>query len=105
MELSQLKYYTTNGKFEILDSKSSSIKSFSVNSEGFLHSYDDKPSLIYGDVTFWDYNGYSHRLNGPAMIDSSVVYYSLRYFIHGKEYKNKNEWEIEVNRIKTLEEI
>ena len=104
MELSQLKYYTTNGKLEMLDSKSSSIKSFSVNSEGFLHSYDDKPSLIIGNTSYWDYNGLQHSINGPALIETFSKGTNLHYFLYGVQY-SKEEWEIEKNRMKTLEEI
>ena len=48
-----------------------------------------------------DSNKFPHRLEGPAII---VDQKSPKYFIHGKEY-TKEQWELEVNRIKTLEEM
>ena len=51
-------------------------------------------------------DGFSHNLDGPAYsifrIDGMIVNY---YYIEGKEYKTKRDWEIEVNRIEMLGEI
>ena len=52
-----------------------------------------------------DSNDFLHNLEGPAMIEYLFTYDNYYYFIHGKEYKTKRDWEIEVNRINTLKEI
>ena len=58
---------------------------------------------VKGEVVYVDSNNYLHNLDDIAWIclDASIT----DYFIHGIEYKTKNEWELEVNRIKMLEEI
>ena len=46
-----------------------------------------------------DSNNFLHSLDGFALL-----FKFNDYWIHGKYYKNKRDWEIEVNRIKILEE-
>ena len=78
-----------------------------------LHTENDIPikhkKLNWSDEFIkeeWFYNGYRHRLNGPAELQTlqkKVI--NGEYWIHGKRYRNKTDWEIEVNRIKTLNEM
>ena len=52
-------------------------------------------------LCYVDCNNFIHNLDGPAWENGGTVC----YYIHGKIYYNKGGWEIEVNRIKMLEEI
>ena len=54
---------------------------------------------IKGGRIYIDSNNFVHNLNGSAWIDIEL------YLIHGQEYETKQHWEIEVNRLKMLEEI
>ena len=49
----------------------------------------------------WFHNGYRHRLKGPGYIDKDLK----EYWIYGKNYRDKQKWEIEVNRLLMLEEL
>ena len=83
-----------------------------VDNNNFLHNEDGKASLIWnndnGTIYKIQYNFHSliHNLFGSA-----IIYYNEdgtideeRYGIFGKRL-TKQEWELEVNRIKMLEEI
>ena len=65
---------------------------------GFSGEIDDEMEINSSKV-YVDCNNFAHNLDGPAW--GPLGY----YFIHGKHYKNKQDWELEVNRIKTLEEL
>lgn len=58
-----------------------------VNKEGLLHSYDDKPASynVLGDK-FWYKDGLLHRLTGPAVIYSNGL---SEYWINGRRYSLK----------------
>ena len=56
--------------------------------------------LIIGDV-FIDSNNFLHNLNGEAWNSVNISH----YYIHGRYFKYKRDWEIEANRIKMLNEI
>ena len=101
MKAKDVKYYSQGKIYNIVDAD---VDFFSINSDRFLHSFDDKPSLIIGNSSYWDYNGLQHRINGPALIETYSKGTNLQYFLYGVEY-SKEQWEIEKNRIKTLEEI
>ena len=68
-------------------------------------------SVTYDFNGFDDYtdsNNFLHNINGPAWINGGGFNSSdeiEEYWIHGKHYKNKQDWEIEVNRILTLNKI
>ena len=64
------------------------------NNEMFIHRVDKNDEIVYVDS-----NDLLHNLNGMAWF-----YLGESYYIHGKYYE-KQDWEIEVNRIKMLEEI
>ena len=51
-------------------------------------------------ICYVDSNNFLHNLNGCAWDGITKQYY-----IHGKKYENKEEFDIERNRIKMLEEI
>ena len=79
-----------------------------------LHTENDIPIFRFkkqnwGDKYIkkeWFCNGYRHRLNGPAEIETlEEKVFNREYWIHGKRYRNKSDWEIESNRIKMLKEI
>ena len=86
-----------------------------VDENDFIHNEPNTVAWLRyyerndGDSECVEYrvHGKLHNLFGPAYIN----YYKNRkiqvedYFIHGKRYYNKRDWEIEVNRIKTLEEL
>ena len=46
-----------------------------------------------------DSNNFLHNLYGPAWFLFGL------YYIHGQSFKSKLDWEIEVNRMKMLEEL
>ena len=65
----------------------------------FHKNWNEGLENSYG-VLFIDSNNFAHNLNG-----SSGDFFIEPYYIHGNHYKNKNEWEIEVNRLLMLEEL
>ena len=74
----------------------------------FLYYYDKNGivetvniNLDEGEVVYVNYNNFLHNLNDFAWIYSGIG----GYWIHGKYFKNKQQWEIEGNRIKMLEQI
>ena len=79
---------------------------------GRLHRENDKPALIsFGTCNgkiyaekYYYINGQLHRTNGEAIIGGVTdgFYY---YFLYGKRYNVKEEWEMEVNRILILNEL
>ena len=92
------------------------LNEITVDFNNYEHSFSNKPSSIYYTVNFnnklvkqfelWYNHGTCHRLTGPA-----VIYYSSEYKIIVKEYwidgkqLTQEEFEIETNRIKLLNEI
>ena len=83
-----------------------------VDENNYFHNIN-KPSLIWkyenGTIYKIQYNfhGLLHRLDGPAItyFKQNGTIDEERYGIFGKRYYNKQDWEIELNRIKMLEEI
>ena len=73
-----------------------------ANANHIIKWLDDKSREVDAfETVYLDSNNFLHRIDGP-----SWMYISLReYWIHGKRYKNKRDWGLEVNRIKTLKEI
>ena len=107
----EIKYYDSNGNIEFLDDLDWNI---TLDSDGFLHSFNDEPSRIelYGcgndQVNYYHYHGHLHNLNGPAVIYKTQHGNKKMdnfYFIYGRHYNNKEEWEMEANRLLMLEEI
>ena len=81
-----------------------------VDEDGFLHNENNKPAKIhYSEIghkeTYLEYmeHGKLHNLFGPAVIWVNGLM-GVSYFINGVVLSKYN-WEIEVNRIKMLEEI
>ena len=84
-----------------------------VNEENFIHNinepalieYWDEMKTIFKTVEYGN-NGIISSINGPARIkyykDGGI--WNLSYFINSEPY-SKEEWEIEANRIKMLEEL
>ena len=63
-------------------SKNNLIIKESKDEQGNLHSYNDKPAVVFKDGTeLWYKHGLIHRLNGHARIDRNREKY---YFIDGK---------------------
>ena len=62
-----------------------------------------KSLFLYNIHVFVDSNKFTHNLDGKAIFSDEDINTKC-YWIHGKHYK-KEQWELEVNRIKTLEEI
>ena len=56
--------------------------------------------VIFGEIVYVDSNNFQHNLNGYAW-----KIFTERYYIHGVTYYNKRDWEIEVNRIKIIDEL
>ena len=84
--------------------------SYTLDENGLLHSYDDNACYMstgVGKISYmeWCRHGITHRIEGP-----SVIWYNYDevfeegYYINGI-LLSKGEWEIEVNRIKMIEEI
>ena len=71
----------------------------------------NKETLNYTFDGFDDYvdcNNFLHNINGPAWIndgDGCSSHQIEEYWIHGKHYENKQDWEIEVNRLLMLGEL
>ena len=77
-----------------------------VDEEGFEHNENGLPSYIYYHLGEWytkehRVHGYRHNINGPAWY---TINGDSEYWLNGKQL-SKEVWEIEGNRIKTLEEI
>jgi len=81
----------------------------SLNDEGELHSFDDKPSVIYNDGNkVWHKNGKHHRVGGPAIerINGDKFWYKegkihrldgpARIFVarvlRGRKFNSFKEW-------------
>ena len=62
------------------------------------HSYPQRNYIYYVDS-----NDFLHNLNGPSIKYKDYDYGT--YWIHGKRYFKQIEWEIEVNRIKIIDEL
>ena len=79
-----------------------------VDENNFLHNEPNKPSKIeystiektYKKIIVYREHGILHNLFGPALIG----YRESFYVIHGNLY-NKDDWEIESNRLLMLEDI
>ena len=62
-------------------SKNNLIIKENKDEQGYLHSYNDKPAVVFKDGTeLWYKHGLIHRLNGCARIDRDGEKY---YFIDG----------------------
>ena len=116
-EVKTYKYYDSV-VVKILYGRISSNQKVTVDSDGFLHSFDDNPASVYSQekkyvkinnilkIEYWYKHGYRHRLTGPGymlytgkgLIDTKL------YYIHGKELC-KEQWEVEANRLLMLNEI
>ena len=83
-----------------------------IDSDGFLHSFDNKPARkLFKDIIdiYWnDYfkNGKYHNLNGTAdnIYSNNDILLSFSYWIEGV-HLTKEQWQIESNRINMLNEI
>lgn len=54
------------------------------NDNGKLHSFNDKPSIIFNSgVRFWHKNGKLHRDNGPAKISRYHEIPEIKFYIKG----------------------
>jgi len=63
-------------------SKNNLITREDKDEQGYLHTYNDKPAVVFKDGTkIWYKHGLIHRLNGYARIDRNGEKY---YFIDGK---------------------
>ena len=84
-----------------------------VDENNYLHNENNSPARIWynsdGRVErkIWCRHGLRENLNGAGEITYNPIGEMVKswYYIHGKPYQNKQDWEIEVNRIKTLEEL
>ena len=180
MRFERVKYYRNDGTLDyILFDRSDILTTYTVDSNGFLHSFNNKPGRVMyrSDEVIWKeyyykhgrehrtndkpaiitYNTYTnkeriltlyvleecykvngkihrengkpailsyfherkiqceiymennleHRIEGPSRIeyriDGTII--NKAYWIHGKYFENKRDWEIEANRIKMLNEI
>ena len=56
-----------------------------------------------GSIIYLDSNNFLHKLNAPAWYNAYGTF--TEYWIHGKLYKTKEEWELEVHRLLMLEEL
>jgi len=62
--------------------KNNLITHESKDEQGNLHSYNDKPAVVFKDGTkIWYKNGKIHRLNGYARINRNGAKY---YYVDGK---------------------
>ena len=68
----------------------------SISGNMIIHGLLEGNALLYVDE-----NNFLHNLNDIAYQAEETFF---GYVIHGKEY-TKRDWEIEVNRIKMLEEL
>ena len=104
------KYYI-GGFDNIIHSKCGKGCDIWVDENNFEHNENVLPSYIeyHNKKKNFPYrgmfrkNGKLHNLFGPA-----IIFYdgdNKSYWIDGKRYDNKKDWEIEVNRIKMIEEI
>ena len=105
----EIKYYNTKGELIIEDVINWGI---TLDSNGFLHSYKDQPAKKdfhdrgSGEVNIYFSHGFLHRLKGPAIIvEDFSVSPQCSYFINGKQFNKKNDWELEAHRLLMLEEL
>ena len=71
------------------------------SSEKVFYRMDDVwISISYSPcILYVDYDNFLHNLNGTAWVSLDL------YFIHGKQYNDINEWDIERNRKEILDKI
>ena len=101
------------GNSSIVSVKNPESTTYTVDSDGFLHSYDDKPAHVYsykGELIFeaWYSHGYKHRLKHLSKIwyNNKIRTKSKKcYYLFGKKYKKFEEFVIESNRLEILSEI
>ena len=44
------------------------------NDDGYIHSFNDEPAIIYEDgFKAWFVNDKKHRINGPAQVDEERI--------------------------------
>ena len=55
-------------------------------------------------VIYVDSDGFFHNLNGYSYFNEHSPFGAYFFYIHGKEY-TKEDWDIERNRIKMLDEL
>ena len=105
-------YYDSTGL--IISEIKDKCNIISVDSNNFEHSINDQPAFIhYFSSSFkkisykwWYKHGRPHRLTGPAYISYRINGDILteKYYLNGKKLM-KNDWNIEVNRIKMLNNL
>ena len=104
-------YWLDHNKLEIDTIRSGQITK--IDSNGFLHSSDDKPAFISYhqkdkriESEFWFKHGYRHRLTGSAYIlynlDGEIAL--KEYWINGKLLELE-VWKLESNRLQMLNKI
>ena len=76
---------------------------FTLNSDGFLHSFNNQPALFTPDrrYLYWFKNGYLHNENNIGFYNRAIN--KSEYYIENKQL-TKRDWEIAVNRINMLKE-
>ena len=85
-----------------------------------MKEHDSRRCMVGEDYSFYVFTDYSYTStcfdNDDVYVDSNNLLHNLNgyawstigvdeYWIHGKEFKSKNDWEIEVNRILMLDEL
>ena len=106
-------YYWFNGT-QLLFSICGFTEDIWVDENDYLHNEPELPSLIWYNGNEkelkcreqYTKNGKLHNLNDKAWVeyDHGVTILWCSYYIEGKEY-SKEEWEIERNRVKMIEEL
>ena len=106
-------FYNANNNKENIGKSCNAI--IRVDSNNYLHSFNDEPSAIYYydyeinsniNSMYWLNHGRKHRLFGPAYIGFHMnnIVREKGYYINNEEL-TQEEWETEVNRINLLNEI
>jgi len=80
-----------------------------VDEDGFIHSYDDKPGFESNVVKEWYNHGRVNRINGYAIYYKHEENNPHSYYIDGVIYYDLKKWEekahIERNREEILNQI
>ena len=100
------KYYTPYG--DLGETTESLEQKITIDSNGFLDSYNDDPAIDYFNgrmmKLLYYQHGYLHRETGPSIIVDHMYVPKESFYLNGVNL-SKEEYEIRMNRKTMLEEI
>lgn len=86
-------YYKIPNVIPNINTYKTTNSNITVDSEGFLHSYNDEPAIVNSEYKEWYEHGRIHRVGNPAHIPNSEVQYGYKrytrtvYYHYGKIHR------------------